>query len=92
VTVSITNMRRRLVTLLVPDGDGTHAVRIASMQTVRGLDDAVLDLPAVRSALRAGELEAQRDASRATPARAEIEPGVEVEVAPSRSRKAKQNA
>jgi hypothetical protein len=61
MTISLTNLRRRLVTILVPERSGTRAVRIASMQTATGLDDSVLDQPAVQTALRAGELEARRD-------------------------------
>jgi len=62
MSITLTNLRRRLVTILVPAGTDTRAVRIASMQTVSGLDDSVLDLPAVQVALRTGELEARRDA------------------------------
>jgi len=63
MSISLTNLRRRLVTVLVPEGSSTRAVRIASMQTAKGLPDAVLDLPAVQQGLRSGELEAERDAS-----------------------------
>jgi len=82
MSISLTNLRRRLVTILAPEGLSTRAVRIASMQTVTGLDDSVLDLPAVRAAIRAGELEARRD----TPSSSALPAAV---AQPSRSRKAK---
>jgi hypothetical protein len=79
MSISISNLRRRLVTILVPEGSGTRAVRIASMQTATGLSDSVLDLPVVQAALRAGELEAGREVPASAPPVA----------APARTRKAK---
>ncbi len=67
MSISLTNLRRRLVTILVAEGSASRAVRIASMQTVAGLDDSVLDLPVVQAALRAGELEASRQAPPSSP-------------------------
>ena len=83
MSISLTNLRRRLVTILAPEGTGKRAVRIASMQTATGLDDAVLDLPAVQTALRAGELEARREVSKTSSLPAPESPS------PSRSRKAR---
>ena len=70
MSIALTNLRRRLVTILLPAGSAgsnTGALRIASMQTVTGLEDSVLDLPAVQAALRAGELEARRVAPTTPP-------------------------
>jgi hypothetical protein len=85
MSISLTNLRRRLVTILAPEGSGKRAVRIASMQTATGLDDAVLDLPAVQTALRAGELEARREVSKTSSLPAPESPSP----SPSRSRKAR---
>jgi hypothetical protein len=55
VSVSITNRRRRMVTLLVPEERGVRVVRIAHGHTESGLPDAVLKLPAVLQAQASGE-------------------------------------
>jgi len=82
MSISLTNLRRRLVTVLVPTGSDMRAVRIASMQTVTGLEDSVLDLPTVQAALRTGELEARRDTPQTPVSQAALSQ-------PPRSRKAK---
>jgi hypothetical protein len=61
MSVSITNYRRRLVTLLVPEGQGVRSVRIAHGHTESGLPDAVLDLPIVKQGQASGELVVRRD-------------------------------
>jgi hypothetical protein len=61
MTVSITNLRRRLVTLLVPDGSGVRAVRIAHGHTASRLPDAVLELPLVQEGRERGEFVVRRD-------------------------------
>jgi hypothetical protein len=61
MTVSITNLRRRLVTLLVPDGRTVRAVRIAHAHTATGLPDTVLSLPVVQEAQERGEFIVRRE-------------------------------
>jgi hypothetical protein len=61
MSVSITNLRRRLATLLVPEGLGVRAVRIAHGHTERGLPDVVLDLPLVKEAQASGEFVVRRE-------------------------------
>jgi hypothetical protein len=61
MTVSITNLRRRLVTLLVAEGQGTRAVRIAHGHTERGLPDSILDHPIVKEGRARGEFAVERE-------------------------------
>ena len=61
MTVSITNLRKRLVTLLVQEGIAVRAVRIPHGHTERGLPDAVLELPLVKEGAARGDLVVRRE-------------------------------
>jgi hypothetical protein len=61
MSVAITNLRRRMLTLLVPQGTQLRAVRIAALQRVGALPDEVMELAMVREGVRLGELDVRRE-------------------------------
>jgi hypothetical protein len=61
MTISITNQRKRLVTLLVQESIAVRAVRIPHGHTERDLPEAVLDLPLVKEGQARGDLVVRRD-------------------------------
>jgi hypothetical protein len=61
MSVAITNLRRRMLTLLVPQGTQLRAVRIAALQRVGALPDEVMELARVREGVRLGELDVCRE-------------------------------
>lgn len=68
--ISITNYRKRLVTLLVRDGGTARAVRIPSGHTRDELPDAVLELDVVKRGEASGEFAVRRYAGNQSGARA----------------------
>ena len=61
MTVSVTNGRKRMATLLIPVPGGTQVVRIPSGHVARGLPDSVLSVPQVQAAVRKGEFTVRRE-------------------------------